>query len=464
MGHGGITPAVQSYQQVAFNDPTTGELHIASYTNTLVNANLTATNTIADADLPLLVPITQWQRLVAGNWVNIAGPAGTAATLVNQANTTVRASTSYTDAFGTVTVISAETAVVGSGANNVLTGTAGNDFVLGLGGNDNLTGGAGNDTVDGGVGNDTLRAGVGDGNDAYIGGAGVDTYDMSLTSAAAITNLTTGVSTSADTGVDTLSGIENISAGSGDDSLTDGAGSNSLLGNAGNDTFVMTADDARDTLNGGAGVGDTADYSALLANLTVTIGNNAVVGGSGSTAATSDVIIGIENLTGGAGDDAITGNAASNVLAGGLGNDTLSGLAGNDTLRGGDGNDTLIGGTGQDTLTGGAGADVFDFNTVNESGVGSAVRDTVTDFLSGVDKLDFSTLDANTGVAGNQAFSLNTTAGAVFTGAGQLVFHYEVVGGVEYTVVEGNVNGNLATDFQVALVGHQTFVPQDMVL
>lgn len=463
-GNGGITPAVQSYQQVAFNDPTTGELHIASYTTTLTTATLTATNTIADADLPGLVPTTQWQRLVAGTWVNIAGPAGTATTLASQANTTVRASSTYTDAFGTVTVISGETAVIGSGANNTLAGTTGNDFVLGLGGNDNLTGGLGNDTVDGGVGNDTLRASIGDGNDTYIGDAGVDTYDMSATGAAATVNLTTGAAASADTGADTLSGIENVSAGSGDDTLTDGAGSNTLLGNAGNDTFVMTADDARDTLNGGAGTGDTADYTALITNLTVTIGNNVVVGGSGATAATSDVITNIENFIGGSGDDAITGNAVANQLAGGLGNDTLSGLAGNDTLIGGDGNDTLIGGTGQDTVTGGAGADVFDFNAVNESGVGSAVRDIVTDFLSGIDKLDFSTLDANTGVAGNQAFSLNSTAGAAFTAAGQLVFHYEIIGGQEFTVVEGNVNGNLATDFQVALVGHHTFAPQDIVL
>jgi Ca2+-binding RTX toxin-like protein len=463
-GNGGSTTAVQSYQQVAFNDPTTGELRIASYTSTLTTANLTATNTIADADVPALVPTTQWQRLVAGAWVNIVAPAGTATTLVNQTNTTVRATTSYTDAFGTTTVVSGETAVVGSGANNTLAGTAGVDFVLGLGGNDNITAGAGNDIVDGGAGNDTLRATVGDGNDAYIGDAGVDTYDMSVTTAAANINLTTGVASSAETGTDTLSGIENVSASGGDDTLTDGAGSNNLLGNAGNDTFVLTADDARDTINGGAGTSDTADYSASAANLTVTIANNVVVTGSGTTAATSDLITNIENFIGGSGDDTVSGNGATNLLSGGLGNDTLSGLGGADTLNGGDGSDTLIGGAGQDILTGGAGADVFDYNANNESGVGTAVRDVVMDFLSGIDKLDFSTLDANTGIAGNQAFSFNSTAGAAFTAAGQLVFHYEIVGGQEYTVVEGNVNGNLGTDFQVALLGHHTFAPQDIIL
>ncbi len=463
-GNGGSTSAVQGYQQVAFNDPTTGELRIASYTNTLTTASLTAANSLADADLPGVVPATQWQRLVAGNWVNIAGPQGTAATLVNQANTTVRASSSYADAFGSVTVISNETATIGSGANNTLTGTAGTDFVLGLGGNDTLTGGAGNDVVDGGVGNDTFVASVGDGNDTYVGDAGVDTYNLSAISASANINLTSGVAVSSETGLDTLSGVENITAGSGDDTLTDGVGNNTLTGNAGNDTLVLRADNARDILNGGAGTGDTADYSALSANLTVTIGNNAVVGGTGASAASSDIISNIENFTGGAGNDAITGSGIANSLAGGLGNDTLRGQAGNDTLSGGNGDDTLIGGAGQDQLIGGAGADLFDFNAVNESGAGSAVRDTVADFLSGIDKLDFSTLDANTGLAGNQAFSFNTTSGVAFTAAGQLVFHYEIVGGQEFTVVEGNINGNLATDFQVALLGHHTFVAQDFIL
>ena len=53
--------------------------------------------------------------------------------------------------------------------------------------NDNvITGGAGNDTIVGGAGNDTFIATVGDGNDSYNGGAGIDTYDLSATTAAAL--------------------------------------------------------------------------------------------------------------------------------------------------------------------------------------------------------------------------------------------------------------------------------------
>jgi hypothetical protein len=96
--------------------------------------------------------------------------------------------------------------------------------------------------------------------------------------------------------------------------------------------------------------------------------------------------------------------------------------------------------------------------------VGAVVRDVIADFLSGTDRLDFATIDANTGAGGNQAFAWNATAGGAFTGAGQLIYRYETVGGVEYTVLEGNVNANLAADFQVALLGRHTLQAADLVL
>jgi Ca2+-binding RTX toxin-like protein len=424
----------------------TGLLHIGSFASTNSNASLTASHTIVDPDVAAVALSYQWQRLAGGNWVNIAGPAGTAATLAGQSSTTVRVSASYTDPFGVNNLVSVETAIIGSSGANTLSGTAGNEILLGLGGNDNLIGGGGDDSLDGGTGTDTLRAGVNDGNDVYAGGAGTDTYDLALTAAAATVNLSTGSSTSAQTGSDTLAGIENVNGGSGDDSITDGAGSNALDGNAGNDRFILTVDNARDTVDGGAGTGDTADYSAFLTNLSVTLGTNALVTGSGNTNASSDLITNIEHFIGGAGNDTLTGNAGANQLTGGAGNDTLNGD------------------TGADQLTGGAGRDIFDYNATNESGVGAAARDVIADFLSGTDRLDFATIDANTGAGGNQAFAWNTTAGAAFTGAGQMTFRYETVGGVEYTVLEGNVNANLAADFQVALLGRHTLQAADLVL
>jgi Ca2+-binding RTX toxin-like protein len=72
-----------------------------------------------------------------------------------------------------------------------------------------------------------------------------------------------------------------------------------------------------------------------------------------------DTLVGIQNLTGGDGDDVLTGDGLANTLTGGAGADTLSGGAENDILDGGAGNDTLDGGAGDDTLKGGVGADRF---------------------------------------------------------------------------------------------------------
>lgn len=48
--------------------------------------------------------------------------------------------------------------------------------------------------------------------------------------------------------------------------------------------------------------------------------------------------------------------------------------------------------------------------------------------------------------------------------AAQLRYHYEGSGANEITVIEGNVNANLAPDFQVALLGHHTLQASDIVL
>ncbi|WCZ00902.1 tandem-95 repeat protein [Vibrio parahaemolyticus] len=76
----------------------------------------------------------------------------------------------------------------------------------------------------------------------------------------------------------------------------------------------------------------------------------------------------------------------ADTIYGGAGNDILFGQGGNDKLFGGAGNDILIGGLGSDILTGGDGEDIFKWiDVANE-------RDTVTDFSSSEDSLDFSDL------------------------------------------------------------------------
>jgi Ca2+-binding RTX toxin-like protein len=86
---------------------------------------------------------------------------------------------------------------------------------------------------------------------------------------------------------------------------------------------------------------------------------------------------GADTIKGGAGDDAVEGNQGGDLIEGG---------AGRDTIAGGHGSDTLDGGSGDDLLTGNQGADSFVFS---EASFG---HDTITDFGTGQDLLDFSQL------------------------------------------------------------------------
>lgn len=172
--------------------------------------------------------------------------------------------------------------IQGNAVSNFLQGQGGNDWIDGGDGDDILMGGQGIDTLFGGLGNDTFRASTNDGNDSYDGGAGVDTYDLSATSAAATVDLAAGNASSAQTGNDTLSGIENVIGGSGANTVIGDAGDNVLQGLAGNDTLsggggndTLIGGANRDTLSGGAG-NDVFVFTAL--------------GDSGTSNASRDVI------------------------------------------------------------------------------------------------------------------------------------------------------------------------------
>ena len=167
----------------------------------------------------------------------------------------------------------------------------------------------------------------------------------------------------------------------GDDRLFGQGGNDALYGGSGMD--LLNGGTGNDMLYGGAGE-DTAVFTgpvAVRVDLRLTTAQ--------ATGHGTDLLVGIENVTGALGADWLRGNTGANRLAGLQGNDTIDGGAGDDLifgglgsdrLYGGLGNDSLEGGSNADTLTGGAGADVFVFAGSGGLALG---MDVITDFGAG---------------------------------------------------------------------------------
>jgi len=171
----------------------------------------------------------------------------------------------------------------------------------------------------------------------------------------------------------TMGGTSNYvfnAAASGD--LTNGAGTSFLTTTAAGAGTIDLAAATKGTLNFGATSGTvTIDLSDVDTSGTTTPSSGAwaLTGGTGA-----------DNITGGSGNDTITGNA---------GNDALVGGAGNDSIVAGDGTDNLTGGTGTDTMTGNAGADTFIFAAGASGTPSDTVFDTITDYTTNLDVIDF---------------------------------------------------------------------------
>ncbi|WP_201859828.1 M10 family metallopeptidase C-terminal domain-containing protein [Microvirga soli] len=372
--------------------------------------------------------------------------------------------------------------IVGNQIANTLKGNAGNDRLTGAAGNDMLDGGTGSDTAvfasrrsdygvtllaDGSLQVSDLRTGTPDGSDTIrsieIVRFSDRTYSLAeltaakqtVTSEPPIVDVIVEEPPATDETLVTAAPLV-----SQDLVLTGTVGADSLMGEAGNDSIygqagydILIGGSGGDILDGGAGM-DTASYATaeagVMADLMATLRNTQDAAG--------DRYVSIENLTGSAYADVLKGNNAANKLAGGSGSDSLygrggsdrlDGASGNDNLEGGagadilygcSGRDTLYGGSGVDVLSGGTGADVFVFKSRGESAPGA--RDIIQDFVSGTDKIHLRSIDADTKVSGNQAFSF-IGSNAFTHKAGQLKFH----GGV----LSGDVNGDAVADFQIRL-------------
>jgi len=135
----------------------------------------------------------------------------------------------------------------------------------------------------------------------------------------------------------------------------------------------------------------------------------------------------------------------------------ILGSSGANTLTGSASNDTIQGNGGSDKLTGGAGADTFTFRAASESN--STSPDTITDFVHGTDKIDF------TAIAGINASNEVPLFQGKLSGAGNLTLNAHSVGFLEVggnTVVLANTSNAAQTvttantstaDMKIVLLG-----------
>jgi Ca2+-binding RTX toxin-like protein len=244
------------------------------------------------------------------------------------------------------------------------------------------------------------------------------------------------------------------------DTLVGGSGDQTLIGLAGDDT--LDGGIGADTMKGGTGddvfrVGSSGDVVVELAGE----GDDHVFSTVSHTLGSN-----VEQLTlDGAAAINGTGNALANTIVGNAAANVLKGMAGDDRLEGGAGDDTLYGGTGKDILAGGRhnGHDSFVWTSAAEAGKGAA-RDVVLDFARGYDEIDLSGIDARSGTTStNEAFSF--IGKSAFSGvSGQLRYQQFDTTGTDYTLVQGDVNGDRIADFEIQVNGLLPFTSADFVL
>ncbi len=234
----------------------------------------------------------------------------------------------------------------------------------------------------------------------------------------------------------------------GDEVLKGLNGDDKLFANGGND--ILIGGEGRDTLNGGEGI-DTASYAEATTGVAADLGAGKGTYGE----AIGDKLVDIENLTGSSHDDALYGDRFDNVLSGGDGNDDLEGIGGDDTLIGGKGNDILIGGKGRRHDERRRRRRPFHLREGRKR-QDHRQADTITDFVSGLDKIDFTSIDAITKT--KDVFDeFNFIGDSVFHKvAGEL--RYEVSGSDLYLI--GDMSGDGKGDFMVHFTGITSWRPR----
>jgi Ca2+-binding RTX toxin-like protein len=302
---------------------------------------------------------------------------------------------------------SAPLTATGNALNNVLNG-AGNtaaNTLIGLGGDDTYIVGAGDIVVEAGGGNDTVQSAL----------ISLDLASYDLVENIVLTG-TLALTATGNAGANRIDGAQNSAA-------------NVLSGGAGDDTYVV-------------GAGDVVVEVAGLGSDRVLARANFVL----------PAAVSVETIEANAGSTGLvlTGNALAQTILGG---------AGNDTLTGGGGGDVLIGNGGQDVIKGTNGSiDRMRFLLPSDSAVG-ATRDVIQAFNPAEgDRIDLATIDANLGVAGNQAFTF--IGKSTFTGAGSQLRYF--VSGSD-SIIQGAISGTTVA-FEIRVQGTTSLAAGDFML
>lgn len=285
-----------------------------------------------------------------------------------------------------------------------------------------------------------------------------------------------------------------IGGTSGNDLLTGTSSADSISGGGGDDTLIGAA--GNDTLNGGANgqSGDTVDYSAGTAGVSVDL----TLGSAKDSTGNTDTLVDIEHVIGTGYNDTLKGSAGVNWFRPGEGNDTVDGAGGSDVVMywdstsgvtinlklgtasgAGIGSDTLtsienahgsayndtitlsdaggyvFGGGGNDSLLGGAGFDTFIGEAGNDTINGGAITDRVNYTDSNSVSYKSSTSGVNVNLATGKAYdgldgvdsltNINIVTGSdnddVLTGSTRMLF--EMFNGSNGDDV---INGGAITD------------------
>jgi len=179
------------------------------------------------------------------------------------------------------------------------------------------------------------------------------------------------------------------------------------------DTLSLTADDGTATTTLMTGIDTITVVYAANKDVSITMGANDTQIASGATlTVNASAMTETDEVFTFTGTSSETNGYLS--ITGGTGADVITGAGAADTISGGAGADVITGGAGADRLTGGAGADTFVYTAVAQSS--GAATDTITDFVSGTDKLKV-TLDYSSLTTAQTVNATILTAAAGLTNA-----------------------------------------------